>query len=150
MTGTEPMTQKQHDTLTAELQRLEGTERAAAIATIAETRSEGDLSENFGYHDAKNAQGLLERRITILTDQLQRAVIIEGSADTVAAGSIVIVSDEAGEKLEVEISNTGGNGVVSTSSPLGAALYGRQVGDSVQVKAPRSTWTATIVQIKTS
>jgi transcription elongation factor GreA len=149
MSGTEQMTSGQHKALSADLAELEGPQRQAAIETIARAREEGDLSENFGYHDAKNAQGLLERRITLLRHRLESAVIVElVDSGTVAIGSHVVITDERGEKLEVEISNAGGEGSVSTSSPLGQALFGKSVGETVQVKAPRITWTGTIVEIR--
>lgn len=149
MSVTEQMTSDQHKVLSADLAELEGTQRQAAIETIARAREEGDLSENFGYHDAKNAHGLLERRITVLRHRLESAVIVNAvDSGTVAIGSHVVMTDERGEKLEFEISNAGGEGVVSTSSPLGQALFGKRAGESVQVKAPRMTWCATIVEIR--
>lgn len=149
MSGTEHMTSSQHKALAADLAELEGPKRRAAIEAIARAREEGDLSENFGYHDAKNAQGLLERRITLLRHRLESAVIVEVvDSGTVGIGSHVVITDERGETLEFEISNAGGEGFVSTSSPLGRALLGKRVGDIVQVKAPRMTWTGTIVEIR--
>ena len=50
--------------------------------------------------------------------------------------------------MEVEISGLGGNGTTSPSSPLGAALLGKRVGETVAVKAPKSTWQATVVKIR--
>jgi transcription elongation factor GreA len=149
MSATEQMTSDQHEALSAELAELEGPKRQAAIEAIARAREEGDLSENFAYHDAKNAQGLLERRITLLRHRLEAAVIVEiVDSGKVAVGSHVVIIDERGETLEFEISNAGGEGSVSTSSPLGLAVLGKRVGDTMQVKAPRSTWTGTIVEIR--
>ena len=76
----EHMTQAQKEQLQAELAELEGPKRAEAVQAIKTARGFGDLSENFEYHSAKNEQGLLERRITILRDRLQRAVVIDESA----------------------------------------------------------------------
>ena len=73
----ESMTQTQRDALAAELAELEGPRREAIVEAIATARSFGDLSENFAYHDAKNEQGLLERRITIMRARLESAVIVE-------------------------------------------------------------------------
>jgi transcription elongation factor GreA len=69
----EHLTREQKATLEAELAELEGPKRADVVEAIATARGFGDLSENFEYHAAKNEQGLLERRITILRDRLQRA-----------------------------------------------------------------------------
>jgi transcription elongation GreA/GreB family factor len=50
--------------------------------------------------------------------------------------------------MELEISGVGGEGTVSPSSPLGAALLGRKAGETVDVQAPRGAWQATIVEIR--
>ena len=140
------MTQAQHDALAAELAELEGPKRAAIVEAIATARGFGDLSENFGYHDAKNEQGLLERRITIIRARLESARIVEQSADgVVGVGSLVEIEDESGERLEVEISSVGG---VSPDSPLGSALVGAKVGDTVEVAAPRGSWQARVVSVR--
>jgi transcription elongation factor GreA len=144
----EHLTASQKTALEAELAELEGPRREAAVAAIAHARSFGDLSENFEYHAAKNEQGLLERRIRMLRDRLERAVLIDEDAaaasDVVAVGSRVEVEDEEGERMQVEISSVGG---VSPDSPLGRALLGRRVGDEVDVEAPRHTWRARVVSI---
>ena len=144
----EHLTQAQKEQLQAELAELEGPKRAEIVQAIATARSFGDLSENFEYHSAKNEQGLLERRITILRDRIDNAVLIDEDAaaasDVVAVGSRVSIEDEQGEAMEVEISSVGG---VSPDSPLGSALLGAKVGDSVEVAAPRGLWTARIVSI---
>jgi transcription elongation factor GreA len=144
----EHLTQAQKEQLEAELAELEGPRRAEVVQAIATARSFGDLSENFEYHSAKNEQGLLERRITILRDRIDNAVLIDENAaaasDVVAVGSKVHIEDEHGERMEVEISSVGG---VSPDSPLGAALLGAKPGDSVEVAAPRGSWTARIIAI---
>ncbi|MBA3736497.1 MAG: transcription elongation factor GreA [Actinobacteria bacterium] len=143
----EPLTQAQKEQLEAELAELEGPRRAEAVQAIASARSFGDLSENFEYHAAKNEQGLLERRITMLRDRLDRAVIIDEAAavgDTVTVGTRVEIEDEQGEKMEVEISSVGG---VSPDSPVGKALIGRKVGEEVEIEAPRGSWRARILSV---
>ena len=143
----EPLTRAQKEQLEAELAELEGPRRAAAVEAIATARAFGDLSENFEYHAAKNEQGLLERRITMLRDRLDRAVIIDEAAavgDTVTVGTRVEIEDEDGEKMEVEISSVGG---VSPDSPVGRALLGRKVGEEVEIEAPRGSWRARILSV---
>jgi transcription elongation factor GreA len=145
----EEMTRAQHELLAAELAKLEGPKRAEIVQAISVARGHGDLSENFEYHAAKNEQGLLERRITILRARLEEAVVVEvGGGDTVSTGARVVIEDETGERLDVEISALGGAGTVSPSSPLGAAVLGKRVGETVEVKAPRGAWQATIVEIR--
>jgi transcription elongation factor GreA len=145
----EHLTPDQRERLAAELAELEGPRRAEVVDAIATARGHGDLSENFEYHAAKNEQGLLERKITILRARLDDAVIVEGGdPDIVAVGSRVVIEDGDGGRLEVEISGLGGNGTSSPSSPLGAALLGRRVGETVDVNAPRGPWQATVVEIR--
>ena len=142
----EAMTAAQRDALAAELAELEGPKRAEIVQAIATARSFGDLSENFEYHAAKNEQGLLERRITILRHRLENAVLVEHAEEgVVGVGSVVEVEDEQGGRFEVEISSVGG---VSTESPLGSALVGKSVGDVVDVQAPKGAWKAKVVSVR--
>jgi len=144
----EHLTQEQYDWLAAELAELEGPRRKEVVEAIAVARGHGDLSENFEYHAAKNEQGLLERKISILRARLEDAEIVAGGdPDVVAVGSRVTIEDGDGDRMEVEISGLGGNGTTSPSSPLGAALLGRRVGETVEVRAPKTTWVATIVAV---
>ena len=143
----EHLTAAQKRALEAELAELEGPRREAAVAAIAHARSFGDLSENFEYHAAKNEQGLLERKITMLRDRLHRAVVVdetETAPDVVGVGSKVEIEDERGERMDVEISSVGG---VSPESPLGRALLGAKVGDEVHVEAPRGSWRARVLGV---
>ena len=144
----EPLTKAQKTQLEAELAELEGPRRAEAVEAIARARSFGDLSENFEYHAAKNEQGLLERRITILRDRLDRAVIVDATdapRGIVGVGTRVKIEDERGQELDVEISSVGG---VSPDSPLGRALIGRKIGDEVEIQAPRGAWRARILSVE--
>jgi transcription elongation factor GreA len=143
----EPLTRAQKEQLETELAELEGPKRAAMVEAIATARSFGDLSENFEYHAAKNEQGLLERRITILRDRLDRAVLVDETAatgDTVGVGSKVEVEDEQGATLQLEISSVGG---VSPDSPVGRALMGAKAGDEVRIDAPSGAWRARVVSV---
>jgi transcription elongation factor GreA len=144
---TEHLTQAQKEQLEAELAELEGPKRAEVVKAIATARGFGDLSENFEYHAAKNEQGMLERRIRMLRDRLQRAVVVDETArasDTVGVGSSVEIEDEHGELMQVEISSVGG---VSPDSPVGQALMGRKAGDDVTIEAPRGSWRARILSV---
>ena len=69
-------------------------------------------------------------------------------SDAVVVGSHVIVDDGTGELMELEISSVGGEGTVSPTSPLGAALLGHKAGETVDVQAPRGAWQARIVEIR--
>ena len=143
---TEHLTADQRAALEAELAEMEGPRRKAATEAIKTAREFGDLSENFEYHAAKNEQGLLEARIRALRERLRNAVTVEHDTDEhVGVGSIVDVSDEDGDAMEVEISAVGG---VSPDSPLGSALLGSAVGDVVEVTAPSGSWKARVLAIR--
>src|SRR5262249_31596924 len=145
----EEMTRAQYDKLATDLAELEGPKRAEIVDAIRVARGYGDLSENFEYHSAKNEQGLLERRITILRARLESAEIVQGAAkDVVTVGHTIVVENEGGDHIEVELSPLGGAGTASPTSPLGAAVLGKRIGDTVEVRAPRGTWQAKIVEIK--
>jgi len=147
----EDLTNEQHARLAAEVAELEGPARQKIVDAIRVARGHGDLSENFEYHAAKNEQALLERRIAILRDRLDHARIVEDAADdVVSVGSHLVVEDERGERIEVELSALGGAGTVSPSSPLGSAVLGKRIGETVDVHAPRGSWRATIVEIQTA
>jgi transcription elongation factor GreA len=143
----EHLTHAQKAQLEAELGDLEGPRRAEVVDAIKTARAFGDLSENFEYHAAKNEQGLLERRIAILRDRLNRSVLVEEAAPEsrkVAVGSRVTLEGGDGETMNVEISSVGG---VSPESPLGRALMGATVGDEIVVEAPAGAWGAKIISV---
>jgi transcription elongation factor GreA len=146
--GGEKLTSKQASALQEELAELEGPRRTDVVAAIKTAREFGDLSENFEYHAAKNEQGLLEARIRTLRARLESAEIVEhAAADEVGVGSIVDIEGDGGQKLTVEISAVGGAGTVSPTSPLGTALLGKKIGDTVDVQAPKGAWRATVARI---
>jgi transcription elongation factor GreA len=146
--GGEQLTRAEKEQLESELAELEGPRRQAIVEAIAVARGHGDLSENFEYHAAKNEQGLLERRITILRSRLQHATVIDEEAaaasGVVTVGSRVELEREDGERMAIEISSVGG---VSPDSPVGRAVLGRSEGDEIEVAAPKSTWRARIVSV---
>jgi transcription elongation factor GreA len=146
--GGEQLTEKQAEALRAELAELEGPRREDVVASIKTAREFGDLSENFEYHAAKNEQGLLEARIRTLRERLDTAEIVaEATSGAVGVGSVVEIEQEGGQTMSVEVSAVGGAGSVSPTSPLGSALLGRKVGETVDVKAPKGAWRATIKRI---
>ena len=145
----ERLTAKQADALREELAHLEGPRREEVVSAIKTAREFGDLSENFEYHAAKNEQGLLERRISILKSRLQHAKVIDEAAaaasGVVTVGATVDLERDDGEKMTLEISSVGG---VSPESPVGRALLGKAEGDQVKIEAPRGAWSARILSIR--
>jgi transcription elongation factor GreA len=134
------MTAAGHAALQVELAELVE-RRAEVVQRIADTRSQGDLRENAGYHQAREDQGRLEGRILEVEALLRTASIVaEGSGDgTVQLGSTVTVADEFGESVYTvvgahEADPTSGR--LSHQSPVGRALLGRRSGDTVTVQTP--------------
>ena len=129
--------------LQAELERLSTEERRAIAERIRVARDFGDLKENSEYHDAKNDQALLERRITILEDRLRNADVQEGGAADVAAlgREVEVVDEDSGRRLTYRLVGSteadAKTGRLSVASPVGRALLDRRVGDSVPVATPR-------------
>ena len=137
-----------------ELEQLKTTGRDEIAERIKEARSFGDLSENSEYDEAKNHQGLLEKEIAELEEQLENAVVIEenDSTDTVTIGSKVKVYDYDFEE-EVEYSIVGSTESdplqfkISDESPIGKALLGKRVGDEFFVETPGGDVKIKIVNI---
>ena len=136
------LTQQSFDRLTAELEDLSGPRRDEVVARIAQAREEGDLKENGGYHAAKEEQGKIEARIRQLTQILRTAQVGQphGAADEVTPGTVVTAS-VAGTEMRFllgsrEIAGDSGIDVYSDGSPLGSAIVGAKVGDTVGFTAP--------------
>jgi len=139
-----PITKKGYATLQAELERLKKIERPKNIKEIEEARGHGDLSENAEYHAAKERQSHIDARIRDLEHKLAEAQIIDTSnlsTDKVVFGATVTVKDVQTEK-EQRYTLVGPdegdlkNGKISVQSPVGRALIGKRVGDTVEVKTP--------------
>lgn len=140
----------QHE-LERELEELKS-RRGEIADKIAAARDFGDLSENAEYDAAREAQGLLETRITEIETILQNASIIQaGSSSTVVLGSTVeleangkavtytVVGPVEADPLE---------GKVSNESPIGQALMGKAVGDRVTISTPKGELAYTVVALR--
>ena len=125
------------------LEYLKTTGRKEAAEEIKKARAFGDLSENSEYDEAKNHQGMLEKEIAEIEEQLSMAVVIEEnlSTDKVAIGSKVKVFDYDFDE-EVEYSIVGSTEAdplyfeISDESPIGKALLGKKVGEEFYVETP--------------
>ena len=136
------LTQEAADRLAAELAHLEGPGRKEITAKIEAARAEGDLKENGGYHAAREEQGKIEARIKQLIHMLDNAHIgtPPASADGLVGAGMIVTADIAGDESKFllgsrEISS-GDLDVYSEKSPLGAAVLGAKIGDTVSFKAP--------------
>jgi transcription elongation factor GreA len=155
MTEANVITAEGLSALNAELEELEGPSRREIAERIKTAREWGDLKENSEYHDAKNDQSHLERKISLLRERISRSEIIEvaasGSDGVVTFGSTVVVSDEAGaEQTWTLVSSHEAapkEGRLSIESPVAKALTGRRAGDTTSIALPRGARTLTIVSV---
>lgn len=137
--------------LERELEELKS-RRGEIADKIAAARDFGDLSENAEYDAAREAQGLLETRITEIETILQNASIIQaGGSSTVTLGSTVEL--EANGKTVVytvvgPVEADPLEGKVSNESPIGQALMGRAVGDTVTISTPKGELAYTVVALR--
>jgi transcription elongation factor GreA len=128
--------------LEEELEYLTTVRRNEVAAAIKSAKEEGDLSENSAYDEAKLSQGFLEGRIQTIQAQLRNAVIIESNRTngTVSIGSTVTVEEEGfGEETYTIVGSAEADpltGRISNESPIGEALLGAKVGDTVTAAAP--------------
>jgi len=135
------LTQSAYDRLKAELEELSGPGRTEIAKRIEAAREEGDLRENGGYHAAKEEQGKMEARIRQLTQLLETAIIGETPPDdgVVEPGMMVTVEMFGDEETFLlgsrEISDASLQ-VFSERSPIGAAVNGHNVGETVSYEAP--------------
>jgi transcription elongation factor GreA len=138
------MTQEGLNKIKKELAQLVKIERPSISQQIADARDKGDLSENAEYHAAKEAQGMLELRISRLQNQLVNSRILDESQ---------IDTDKVQILNRVKIKNTSSNvvleyhivpeteadlkaGKMSITTPIAQGLLGKKVGDVVSVKVP--------------
>ena len=138
-----------------ELENLKVVRRKEVSQKIKEAREQGDLSENAEYDAAKDEQRDIEARIEELEKILKNAEVVveeEADLDKVSIGcSVKILDGEFEEELEYKIvGSTEANslkGKISNESPVGKALLGKQVGDTVTVETPAGEFSYKVLSI---
>ncbi|HUB77792.1 MAG TPA: transcription elongation factor GreA [Bryobacteraceae bacterium] len=124
---------------------------------ILKARAHGDLSENAEYHAAKERQGFVNARLNQLKKRLADISMVDFTKiprDRVGLGSVVVVLDtKREEELTYNLVTTeeadAANGKVSTTSPIGRALLGKEVGDTVRVQSPGGVKELEILKLTT-
>ncbi len=149
------LTKEGYDKLVQELHDLKTKERAKIAAAIAEAREKGDLSENAEYDAAKEAQGLLELKISKLEEMLINSRIL--SDEEIDTSKVYILSTVKLKNLikgdtvtYTLVSQKEANlkeGKISVESPIGNGLLGKVVGDVVEIKVPAGTLKFEILEI---
>jgi transcription elongation factor GreA len=138
------LTQGGYDKVKADLEELKTTGRMEAARAIAEARAQGDLSENAEYDAAKEAQGLLELKISELETVLANARIIDESqldnSKVAILSNVTIKNLKTGKEMTYKlVSETEADPKqmkISVSSPIGSGLLGKVVGDVAKIQTP--------------
>lgn len=141
--------------LRGELDQLRDVERPKASQAIAEARDKGDLSENAEYDAAKEAQGMLEMRISKMEETLSNARVIDDSQlDTskiLIHSSVKIKHQGNGAEMTYKlVANSESDlktGKISVDSPIGRGLLGKEVGDVAEITTPNGTIKFDVVKI---
>ena len=149
------LTKEGKEELEKRLEYLKLTKRAEITERIKTAREFGDLSENAEYDAAKNEQAMCEGEILEIEAKLKYAVIIKDNAKkgTVSLGNKVDFEDtDTKEAYTYEIVGTTEADVeagrISNESPLGKALVGAKVGQTVSVKAPKCSYEVKVLKIE--
>jgi transcription elongation factor GreA len=141
--------------LRVELQKLKDVERVKASRAIAEARDKGDLSENAEYDAAKEAQGMLEMRISKLEETLSGARLIDESqldnSKALVLSNVKIKNQTTGVELSYLLVADGeadlAAGKISVNSPIGKGLLGKCVGDIAEIQVPNGVIKFEVLEI---
>ncbi len=150
------LTKEGHDKLIEEREDLVTNKRKEIAERLKDAKDNaGDLAENTEYEYAKNEQAFIEGRIEQINAILNNHVIIEGNNhnDIIDIGSNIEVKDLNSNKkrkyiLVSSVESDPENHKISDESPMGMALLGKKVGDSIQVKTPQSMIKLKVLKIK--
>jgi transcription elongation factor GreA len=149
-----PMSRKGFDKLKAEAEHMDQVVMPSIAEKIAAARSEGDLKENAEYHAQREAQGLLQAKINLIRTKLAKAQIIDPSTlprDQVCFGATVTVKDDYGDEEVYTLVGAGeedyNTGRILVTSPLGANLLGKKIGETATIPAPKGSYNLEVVSI---
>ena len=144
--------------LREELDYMKSTERSSISNQIGEARDKGDLSENAEYDAAKEAQGMLEMKISKLEDALANArVLNEENIDLTKVGVLTkvkiknstngaIMTYSLVAEKEADIKQN----KISVSSPIGKGLLGKKIGEIAEIEVPRGVMSFEILELATA
>ena len=138
-----------------ELNHLRDVERPKASQAIADARDKGDLSENAEYDAAKEAQGLLEMKISKLEEIVANARLIdESQLDTnkvLVLSTVKLKNQQNGMEMSYTLVSESEadlkSGKISVTSPIGKGLLGKEVGDVAEIEVPNGTLKFDILEI---
>ena len=141
--------------LREELNHLKDVQRPKASQAIAEARDNGDLSENAEYDAAKEAEGMLEMRISKMEETLSNARVIDESqldnSKILVLSKVKIKNQVNGMTMDYTLVADGeadlSMGKISVNSPIGKGLLGKSVGDIAQINVPSGVINFEIIEI---
>ncbi len=155
-TGKRYLTRAGAEKMHAELKRLVSVERPKVTAEVSAAAAQGDRSENAEYIYGKKKLREIDRRLRFLSKRLDSATVVDPKEQTdrgrVFFGGTVTLEDEDGQEATYQVvgadeTDTKG-GRISMDSPVGRALLGKKVGESVTVNRPRGEIELTVVRIR--
>ena len=141
--------------LKAELKQLQTVERPSISRQIAEARDKGDLSENAEYDAAKEAQGLLELKISKLQDLIANARVVDkadlDTSKVLILSRVKIKNIANGAEMEYTLVSEKEANIqekkISVDSPIAKGLLGKKVGDIAEVQVPSGKMSFEIIEI---
>jgi transcription elongation factor GreA len=148
------LTEQGKESLERELEQLKTQKHPSIALRIQELTSDGDVSDNSEYEETKDELVIVEARMREIQNILRHATVVARGevSDVVQFGSTVTLKDEFGETeswtlVSPQEANTL-HGTISTQSPVGSAVLGKRVGESVVVSAPGGDTTFTIEKVE--
>jgi len=149
------VTEEGYNKMMAELSEMENIQRPAISKQIAEARDKGDLSENAEYDAAKEAQGLLEMKISLLKEKIAKARLIDESK--ISTDSVQILNKVKIRNLKTKqemtyllVSESEADlkaGKLAINTPIGKGLMGKKKGDTAEITVPSGVMTFEIIDI---
>ncbi len=149
------LTKEGYEKLKEELEKLNN-EKIEITREVDETRAQGDLKENAGYHAAKERQGMIFSRIHELQVKLHTATLVDNlqvNKDQIRLGATVTMTDEVSKNQLVYTLGSAdeadpSQGRISVSSPLAQGLLGAKAGEQVRVKLPSGEKVLNILKVE--
>jgi len=145
------LTREGFEKLQKELEKLRA-KRPGVVTRLTAAREQGDLSENAGYHAAKEELGYVDSRVNEIKFLLRFGDMVEAKgAEAVQIGNTIVVENGEGKKefrLVGNLEADPAHGKLSEASPIGAALVGKKAGDMVKIEVPDGEISFKILEIK--
>ncbi|NRA50728.1 MAG: transcription elongation factor GreA [Phaeodactylibacter sp.] len=147
MSGINYLTKEGYERLKAELDEMKTKGRQDVAAAIAEAREKGDLSENAEYDAAKDAQGMLELKISEMEKTLANARILDASqldmSKVTVLSNVLIKNTKTGKTVKYTLVSESEADLkakkISVNSPIGKGLLGKEVGEVATIETPRGS-----------